>query len=99
MILLSSHSSARAGVADFVGSAGTARSAGPAGCLGSVDSAGSAYHLCGRHKLQHGLAGSSGAIVCGILSCGLIGHFGLFGLVDLFGLLGRIGFFDILWSL
>ena len=66
MILLSSHSSARAGVADFVGSAGSARSAGSAGCLGSVDSAGSAYHMCGRYKRHHGLAGSAGAIVCGV---------------------------------
>ena len=56
MILLSSHSSARAGVAGFVGSAGPARSAGFAGCLGSVDSAGSAYHVCGRHKIQRWLA-------------------------------------------
>ena len=66
MILLSSHSSARAGVAEFVGSAGSARSDGPAGCLGSVDSAGSDYHMCGRYKIQHGLAGSAGAIVCGV---------------------------------
>ena len=66
MILLSSHSSARAVVAEFVGSAGSARSAGPAGCLGSVDSAGSDYHMCGRYKIQHGLAVSAGAIVCGV---------------------------------